>query len=279
MNLVKDHASIRIESREYPSAFLRRNVRLDCYLPDNVERPESLRLLLINDGQDLESMGLNGLLDEWWEERAIAPLLCVGIHAGKNRLQEYGTASQADFKGRGGKAFLYTHFIIQEQLPFLQREFRIPSFKEKAFAGWSLGGLSALDMVWNHPQIFQTAGVFSGSLWWRSKAYENGYDERTDRIMHAQIRAREANVHQRFFFECGTEDETADRNANGVIDSIDDTRDLMTALVEQGVSPASIHYLEIPEGRHDAATWGLALPEFIRWGWGIDRSDDTGQRR
>ena len=28
----------------------------------------------------------------------------------------------------------------------------------------------------------------------------------------------------KFFFECGTEDETEDRNGNGIIDSIDDTR-------------------------------------------------------
>jgi enterochelin esterase-like enzyme len=261
------------------SAFLRRNVRLDCYLPDTVARPDTLRLLLFNDGQDLDAMQLKQCLSLYWETQSIVPLLVVGIHAGKDRLQEYGTAISADYKGRGSKAFLYTHFIVQELLPFLESEYQIPSFAERAFAGFSLGGLSALDIVWNHPHLFQTAGVFSGSLWWRSKAYEAGYDERTDRIMHAQVRRESAQIRRdpahaasgRFFFQCGTDDETADRNANGVIDAIDDTLDLIAALRAQGVPAESIQYLEMTGGRHDKATWAQALPAFIRWGWATTR--------
>jgi enterochelin esterase-like enzyme len=250
---------VHLETLEYASAHLRRNVRLDCYLPDPVADPSSLSLLLFNDGQDLESMGLKELLGN-------VPLLVVGIHAGKERLREYGTAIQSDYKGRGDKAFLYTHFIVQELLPFLERHYKVPSFAERAFAGCSLGGLSAMDIVWNHPHLFRTSGVFSGSLWWRSKSYKEGYDEATDRIMHAQVRAgRGGNLLQRYFFECGTADETADRNANGVIDVIDDTLDMVAALRDRGIAA---EYLEIPGGQHDKATWALALPEFIHWGWG-----------
>jgi enterochelin esterase-like enzyme len=264
--------AIHTESRIYPSAFLRRNVRLDCYLPDHVTHPSSLRLLLFNDGQDLEAMGFAALLEEMGGSSSFHPLLCVGIHASHDRLHEYGTAQSSDYSGRGSKAFLYTHFIIQELLPFLEQQYQVPSFAERAFAGFSLGGLSAMDIVWNHPKLFRTAGVFSASLWWRSKSYEGGYDEQTDRIMHAQVaqgRSFLTNGHlrQRFFFQCGTEDETADRNGNGVIDSIDDTLDLISALRQQGIPPSSIHYLEIPQGRHDKATWALALPTFLRWGW------------
>jgi enterochelin esterase-like enzyme len=261
------------ETFEYASAFLRRNVRLDGYLPDPVEDPSTLQLLLFNDGQDLGAMGLRAML----ETRQGPPLLCVGIHAGKDRLKEYGTAVRADYMGRGAKAFLYTHFIVQELLPYLERKYRIPSFAGRAFAGFSLGGLSAMDIVWNHPHLFETAGVFSGSLWWRFKAYEEGYREETDRIMHAQVRSGRRpglrdGVHrgggQRFFFECGTEDETADRNHNGVIDVIDDTIDLIAALRTQGIPRESIRYLEVPGGKHDKATWAGALPEFLDWGWG-----------
>jgi len=38
----------------------------------------------------------------------------------------------------------------------------------------------------------------------------------------------------KFFFECGTADETEDRNGNGIIDSIDDTKDLISALINKG---------------------------------------------
>jgi enterochelin esterase-like enzyme len=230
------------------SAFLRRTVRLDCYLPDRVSDPRSIRLLLLNDGQDLDLMGFQGILESIGEEGGLQPLLCVGIHAGRDRLQEYGTAVAADYRGRGAKAFLYTHFIIQELLPFLERYFQIPSFAERAFAGFSLGALSAMDIVWNHPHLFQTLGAFSGSFWWRSRSYENGYSESRDRIMQAQIQNAPSNRgpkanQQRFFFECGTKDEAADRNRNGVIDSIDDTMDLIAELRAQGVPERAINYL------------------------------------
>ena len=263
--------AVHKETFEYASAFLRRSVRLDCYLPDPVEDPSTLRLLLFNDGQDLAAMGLPDML----ETRQGPPLLCVGIHAGKDRIREYGTAVRADYMGRGAKAFLYTHFIVQELLPHLEQKYRVAAFAGRAFAGFSLGGLSAMDIVWNHPHLFDTAGVFSGSLWWRFKAYEDGYREETDRIMHAQVLSgrrpglRGPGEHgQRFFFECGTDDETADRNHNGVIDVIDDTLDLIDALRAQGVPQEAIRYLEIPGGKHDKATWAEALPEFLDWGWG-----------
>lgn len=261
------------ESLEFASCFLRRSVRLDCYLPAPVADPGSLKLLLINDGQDLEAMGFADLLQKLGREGSMEPLLCVGIHAGRDRVQEYGTAISADYRGRGAKAFLYTHFIVKELLPFLLRYYHIPSFAETAVAGFSLGGLTAMDIVWNHPGIFTTAGVFSGSLWWRSKSYADGYTEATDRIMHAQVRsgacAHWRHASQRFFFECGTGDEVADRNGNGVIDAIDDTLDLIAALAEQGIPRDALCYQEIPGGRHDKATWAEAMPAFLRWGWGL----------
>jgi hypothetical protein len=84
--------------------------------------------------------------------------------------------------------------------------------------------------------------------------------------MHSQIKNTEFTPDLKFFFECGTEDETEDRNGNGVIDSIDDTKDLISALTEKGYNPDSdIYYHEIEGGRHDVATWGLAFPVFLQW--------------
>ena len=63
-------------------------------------------------------------------------------------------------------------------------------------------------------------------------------------------------------------DETKDRNQNGIIDSIEDTLDLIKELVAKGYDPAKdIYYTEMKEGRHDIATWAKAMPEFLKWGW------------
>jgi enterochelin esterase-like enzyme len=213
-------------------------------------------------------MDLKSMLDELYEQDLIDPILCVGIHAGPDRKLEYGTAGQLDYKGRGSKAKSYNEFIFYVLLPYIKEKFNVPEFLDKSFAGFSLGGLSALDIVWNHPGEFLRCGVFSGSFWWRTKdKTDPSYRDESDRIMHQQIMNGNYSPWLKFFFECGGDDEGEDRNNNGVIDSIDDTLDLIAALKTKGYGDDQIRYLLIEDGRHDLETWGRAMPEFLRWGW------------
>jgi enterochelin esterase-like enzyme len=258
------------EELELESKFLGRDVKVDFYLPANVHHSSDISLLLINDGQDLKKLGLEKMLQEMYHQELISPLLCVGIHAGKARKSEYGTSKILDYKGRGDKAEAYTKFVFEELLPFIRTNYLIPEFKEKAFAGFSLGGLSAIDICWNHPEAFSKIGVFSGSFWWRTKEQnDKSYSDDLHRIMHQQIRNGNYYPWLKFFFECGAADEEDDRNNNGIIDSIDDTLDLIKELVEKGYDEdENIYYLQIDDGKHDVETWARAMPEFLKWGWG-----------
>jgi enterochelin esterase-like enzyme len=265
-------ASVIMENHVLKSVLLARDVKIDCYFPQQVAQPENMSLLLINDGQDLVTMQFEEILEKLYEAGSLTPLLCVGIHCSADRKNEYGTAKILDFKGRGAKAALYTSFIFDELLPFIRKTYLIQSFKEKSFAGFSLGGLSALDIVWNNPQEFRRAGVFSGSLWWRDKDQEAAdFNEATDRIMHRQIREGNYAPWLKFFIEVGTLDETADRNNNGVIDSIDDAVSLIDDLVAKGYTKGDdIKFIELQDGKHDVPTWAKAFPNFLQWGWGYN---------
>ena len=175
-----------------------------------------------------------------------------------------------DYKGRGNKAAAYTNFVMKEVIPFIKETYLIASFKEKSYAGFSLGALSAMDIVWNHPAEFSKAGAFSGSFWWRDKAQEDAdFDEEKHRIMHRQVREGAHYPWLKFFFEVGTQDETADRNNNGIIDAIDDTISLIDELKKKGYTDKDIQYLELKDGRHDVPTWARAFPDFLKWGWGV----------
>jgi enterochelin esterase-like enzyme len=263
-------SGILVENLILTSECLQREVKVDCFLPKNVIEPSNMSLLLINDGQDMEVLGLEAILSQLYLQNEIQPLLCVAIHANKDRKKEYGIADHPDFLGRGAKAGLYTSFVMEELIPFIMKHYSIISFHEKAFAGFSLGGLMALDIVWKHPYKFRKAGVFSGSLWWRNiDQTEEGYDDDLHRIMHQQVRNGEYHPGLKFFFQCGNMDEKRDRNNNGIIDSIDDTLDLVNELVKKGYDlEHDIYYLELADGRHDVATWGRAMPVFLKWGWG-----------
>ncbi|MEM8908225.1 MAG: alpha/beta hydrolase-fold protein, partial [Bacteroidota bacterium] len=197
--------------------------------------------------------------------RRLAPSLVLGVCAG-DRLQEYGTAEPTDYLNRGAKAKAYTHFMINELLPHLYAHYPCQkTAKAHTLAGFSLGGLSALDIVWHHPQHFAQVGVFSGSLWWRSKPFDPA-DPDADRIMHAIIAEGPQRADLRFWLQTGTADETSDRNNNGIIDAIDDTLDLIKALEQVGYQKnQNIHYLEVEGGTHTPQTWGAVMDRFLTW--------------
>lgn len=250
------------------SIYLEREVIIDSYLPSSTENSHLLSLLLINDGQDLVKMNFASILSNLIEKKDIEPIICIGIHCGAERKREYGTAYSADFKGRGDKAGLYTKFIFDELLPLIRKKFNTPNFKDKNFAGFSLGALSAIDIAWNHASEFKKIGMFSPSLWWRRKAYDKGYTDENDRLMHLQIRHGKMHPWQQFFIQTGLLDEKNDRNNNGIIDSIDDALDFIIELRAKGFTDSHIKYYELEDGSHDVPTWARAFPAFLKWGWG-----------
>jgi len=278
--LLQNLSTILVEQRAVASLHLNRYVIADVYLPKNISSSSELSLLIINDGQDLEDMPFAPMLDGLVSSGQIRPVLCVGLHCNKYRRDEYGTANLLDYAGRGQRSKAYQQFIIDELIPFLHSAYGIDSFKEKAIGGFSLGGLSALDTAWNYPGVFSTVGVFSGSFWWRSKDVGEGYDDDQHRIMHQQIRGGEYQSNLRFYFMTGSLDETADRNNNGIIDSIDDTLDLIKELETLGYDrEKDIHYINYENGRHNVQSWGKAMPAFLLWAWSGEKKRAEEQER
>ena len=95
--------------------------------------------------------------------------------------------------------------------------------------------------------MFKKVGVFSGTLWWRSKLFKDDAPD-DDRIIHDTFAISEKRKGLKFWLQTGTNDETSDRNNNGIIDAIDDTLDLIKILKELGYKSKDIKYVEV-EGR------------------------------
>lgn len=243
---------------------------IDIYLPPAYTPTckERFPVLFFNDGQDMKAVRLADTLLSLYAAGEIPPIIVVALHAGE-RLQEYGTAHRADYRSRGSKAGLYSQFIVNELLPYLHHHYPIEkSAKNAAFAGFSLGGLSAMDLVWNHPHIFGKAGVFSGSFWWRYRDFSE-HDPDGGRILHEYLLQSQYKTGLKFWFQTGTLDETDDRNKNGVIDAIDDTLDVIDILKKMGYHHKNdIYYREVKDGIHHPSTWAQVLPEFLVWAFG-----------
>lgn len=237
---------------------------------DYLASGQSYPVLLMNDGQDFDKMRLKRTLATSFVSDKVTPFMYIGIETNENRIQEYGLASSADFKGRGSRAKDYTLFIIKEFIPLLKEKFPLSDkTTDWVYCGMSLGGLSAFDIVYHHAHYFGRVGVFSGSFWWRNKAYiKNDMHDRSRMILDL-VKNNQAPSHLKFWFQCGTNDEKADRNNNGIIDAIDDTQDLIMELRKKRYTyPGDITYVEVLGGKHDLPTWGKAFPEFIEWAFG-----------
>lgn len=248
------------------SRWLKREVKVRILLPPGYhDSKRAYPLLCLNDGQDLEALDFMGTIETLYSNGQVAPLIVVAIHAA-DRMQEYGTAGRADYKKRGRKAGAYTRFLLRELLPMLEKRYRLLGQpQDHAIAGFSLGGLSAFDIGWHHPEVFGKVGVFSGSLWWRSAKFKEEAPD-ADRIVQTYVDRSAKKPPLKVWLQAGTADEQADRNNNGIIDAIDDTLDLIKALEALGFKEGEdIRYVEVKGGEHNPKTWGQIMPNFLQW--------------
>jgi enterochelin esterase-like enzyme len=251
------------------SKLLNRDIDVNLLLPD-FEEGKQYPLLLLNDGQDMPALRLKEQLEDLVSQQLIEPIIVAGVVAG-DRLQEYGVASKKDYLKRGSRAKAYSQYVTTELLPYLMYKYPIAlEASHHVMAGCSMGGLSAVDIVWNHPKHFEKVGAFSGSFWWRKRDSRSSfYSDHRDRIMHHEIRHGKKKDDLKFWFQTGTLDENSDRNKNGVIDSIDDTLDLISELAKKGYRPFhDIAYYEMSGGKHNLETWAEAMPVFLKWAFG-----------
>ena len=263
---VKVNEYLQIHHLKVKSKALNRKVMVDVYLPLDLNiNGQANPALLLNDGQDGMALKLTETLTSFYADEHLPNVIVVAVHAG-DRMNEYGTAGIPDYMNRGRKAQDYTNFIRQRLIPYLRLNYNIfMSPVNSGIAGFSLGGLSAMDTAWNHPELFGKVGVFSGSFWWRGKSLSDYQD--SDRIMHRIIRESVQKPTLQFWLEAGTNDEKSDRNNNGIIDAIDDTLDIIKELKSKGFTDEDIVYEEIEGGEHNFHTWSKCFPEFLEWGF------------
>ena len=251
------------------SRHLQEHVKLTIITTPIPDDKSELNLLLLNDGQYAEQLHLKETLTELVKKKAIQPLVIVAIQAG-NREQEYGVAGYPDFKNRGSKADKYAAFIDNELYAYVKKKVGVRKFKSVVIAGCSLGGLSAFDIAWNNADKIDKVGIFSGSFWWRDKdTAAPDYTNEKNRIMLSYIKSSRKRPHLQYWLYAGAKEETGDRDKDGVIDVVDDTKDLIELIKSKKVAaPSDIIYKESADGTHDYASWAKVFPEFLAWAFG-----------
>jgi enterochelin esterase-like enzyme len=260
---------IKQQEDELYSRHLQRQVKLTIISTPIPDDKTELHLLLLNDGQDISKLHLKEIVDSLYRKKAIQPLLVVGITAGE-RMKEFGVAGMPDFMNRGDKADNYAAFIDNELYAFAKKKAGVKKFKSVVLAGFSLGGLSAFDIAWDHADKIDKVAAFSGSFWWRDKDDTAAdYSDDKNRIIINKIRSSRKKPHLQYWFYAGAKEETGDRDKDGITDVVDDTRDLVQLIKSKNVClPEEVVYTEDAEGKHEPLSWSKQLPAFLIWAFG-----------
>ncbi len=290
---------IRVETLEQAAPGLSdKPLRVRVYLPPDYAATQArYEALYVNDGQDMDAVGMAGTLEALYARHAITRIIVVAIDMPPDRMAGYGLFDRAKgdaivaptkYGNVGANAQAYAQWLTQALLPAIDARYRtVPRADGRAILGWSLGALSAFGIGWQYPEVFGRVGAFSPSFWLAADNRDADAVQAT-RIVHVLVDGSEPMQRPQLFFGVGTNEETDDRDGDGVIDVLDDTRDLMQGwdgpdgasrkgLRQLGydVSPDDPHnpngeaaalYL-LAGGRHDQPSWARMLPVFLRWAY------------
>lgn len=278
-------------------------LRVRVFLPPGYDpgRQPGYPVLYLDDGQDAEAVALQPWLDALTISGEIRPLIAVAIDMPHDRLGAYGFSDRA--AGRsvvadtragpvGANAHAYAQWLAQVLVPAIDARYRTqPRPDARAILGWSLGGAQALNSGWQYPEVFGRIGAFSPSLWLATDRHDADAVQRT-RIAQGMIARGAWHPGLHAFFAVGDAEETDDRDGDGVIDVLDDARDLVggwrvageaaprtnglhqlghTIDLDHAAAPsrADVALYVLPGGVHRQPSWSRMLPVFLRWAYAV----------
>ena len=139
------------------------------HLPNNYELSERQKypVVFILDG----SVHLNGYVNyESYKRGAIPEMIVVAISNRLNRTRDLTPTNIDDQNGTppwvsgSGGGTHFTSFIKSELIPYINENY--PTTNYRTLIGHSFGGLFAINLLINHPDLFRNYIAIDPSLWW-----------------------------------------------------------------------------------------------------------------
>lgn len=133
---------------------------LIVWLPPNYESNKNARypVVYMHDCQNVidpatSSFGVDWSIDETADrlirEKAIPPIIMVGIYNTSDRMREYTP---------GEKGTTYMDFVTHTVKPFIDSNYRTKADRNNTIVGGSsAGGIISFMLVWQHPDVFSKA--------------------------------------------------------------------------------------------------------------------------
>lgn len=239
-------------SIEIPQLGRRRTVRV--YFPPNYSRGQGFPVIYMFDGQNVFDAStsfagewrVDETLDSLFRTRTFGAIVVAIYHGDNERLNEYTPWPNTDKVGGDGAKM--ARFIVRDLKPYIDKHYRtLPDRDNTAIIGSSLGGLMALHMALEYPDVFGKAGVFSPSLWWSEKAFEQMEKFRKRRF-------------QKIYMLGG------EKESESLVPNIERAEKILRAA---GYDERELNVKIAPDGRHSEWFWAREFPDAVKWLFGL----------
>lgn len=243
------NVSILHNEIEMPGLDRSRAIRL--YLPPNYDESKSdYPVLYMHDGQNLfddatsfvGEWGVDEILDQLYEKQGFE-LIVVGIDNGQaKRMSELSPWENAQYGKAEGKE--YMKFIVDVVKPYIDKNYRTkPDRGHTAIMGSSMGGLISHYAIYQYPEVFGKAGIYSPSYWYARGAFE---------IVEEKPMRKDARL---YFFVGQKEGEMMVNPMNEMVDLV----------LEKGHPSKNLQSIIDPNGEHNEKTWRSDFENAVLW--------------
>jgi metallo-beta-lactamase class B len=180
------NAQVRVMTDSFWMPTLGKYRRIRLYLPTDYQTALHKRypVLYMHDGQNLFDAATS-FAGEWEVDECLTRLqqqgdfgaIVVGIdHGGSQRIAEYSPWVHPQYGGGQGDAYL--QFIVQTLKPYMDSLYRTDSTRQGTWLwGSSMGGLISQYGAVKYQEVFSKVGVFSPSLWFDSRIFQQPVQE------------------------------------------------------------------------------------------------------
>lgn len=174
-------------------------------------------------------------------------VIVVGIdNGGEHRIDELSPWHNSEWGG--GDGALYASFLVNEVKPYIDREFRTLADRDNTLIGGSsLGGLISHFSVYEYPDIFGKALIFSPSYWFNSDVYE------FTRTRFQQLRDR---AHADLYLLAGGRESFI---------TAEPVQSMYEQLLDWGHPEDRIRVKHVEHGEHSEWFWNAEFREAVRW--------------
>ena len=185
-----------------PSKVLNQERQIYIHVPkqDSASPNKTFPVLYLLDGENHFHI-LSAYIDYLSHWEVIPPIIVVGIISKDRRKDLTPTKSIIDYDGKvdsvyspsGGNEHFF-RFMRAELIPHIEKNYKVEPYR--IFAGHSFGGITTINCMLTHPDMFNAYLAISPSLWWDNKYIIKLAEKKL---------TKSAYLNKKFFYSVGNE--------------------------------------------------------------------------